>query len=112
MKRTTLSIIHVLLAAAAFMLFASTAKAELALPVKPDCDQLVTLARRWDLNAGRASGLQGDAMKLHAVTLLKKAMEMATDQQRIELGLELQEMRESLPAHLRQAGFLIASIKN
>ena len=91
---------------------ASTAKTELALPVKPDCDQLVTLARRWDLNAGRASGLQGDAMKLHAVTLLKNAMETATDQQRIELGLELQEMRESLPAHLRQAGFQIASIKN
>ena len=83
---------------------ASAAKSELALPKNPAFEDVVMLARRWDLNAGRASGLNRDAMRLHAVFLARKAMEKASESQRLEFGMELREISETLPEHLRNTG--------
>ncbi|MGB0760131.1 MAG: hypothetical protein ACPGPS_11365, partial [Rubripirellula sp.] len=57
------------------------------------------------INAGRASGLNRDAMRLHAVFLAGKAMEQASESQRLEFGMELRELSEALPEHLRNEGF-------
>jgi len=59
----------------------------------------------WDLNAGRASGLNREAMRLHAVSLARKAMKKASESQRLEFGTELREISENLPEHLRETGF-------
>jgi hypothetical protein len=84
---------------------ASAAKAELALPENPAFEDLLIVARLWDINAGRASGLNRDAMRLHAVFLAGKAMEQASESQRLEFGMELRELSEALPEHLRNEGF-------
>ena len=84
---------------------ASAAKSELALPANPLFDDLVTLARLWDLNAARASGLNREAMRMHAVFLARKALKKASESQRLEFGMELREMSETLPEHLRKTGF-------
>ncbi len=84
---------------------ASAAKSELALSANPSFEDLVDLAKRWELNAGRASGLNREAMRLHAVFLASKAMKKASEIQRLEFGMELRELSEKLPEHLRQTGF-------
>ena len=89
---------------------AAAAKSELALPVNSGCEELVAIARRWNLNAQRASGLAGDAMHLHAVSAFKDAMNKASERQRLEFGEELREMSEALPAHLRKADLNLGSI--
>lgn len=84
---------------------ASAAKSELALPANPAFEDLAALAKRWDINAGRASGLNREAMRLHAVFLARNAMKKASESQRLEFGTELREISENLPEHLRQTGF-------
>ena len=44
-------------------------------------------------------------MRLHAVFLAGKAMEQASESQRLEFGMELRELSEALPEHLRNEGF-------
>ncbi|OUX51350.1 MAG: hypothetical protein CBE43_03695 [Rhodopirellula sp. TMED283] len=83
---------------------ASAAKNELSLPETPAFEDLVALVRLWDLNAGRASGLNRQAMRLHAVFLATKALETASESQRLEFGMELREISENLPEYLRSTG--------
>ena len=89
---------------------ASAAKSELALPVNSGCEELVAIARRWNLNAKRASGLAADAMHLHAVSSFRKAMNKASERQRLEFGAELREMSETLPDHLHEADLMLVSM--
>ena len=89
---------------------ASAAKSELALPVASGCEELVAIARRWNFNAKRASGLAADAMNLHAVSLFRKAMNKASESQRLEFDAELREMSESLPNHLHEADLMLGSM--
>ncbi len=84
---------------------ASAAKNELALPANPAFEDLLTLVRRWNLNAERATGLNRQAMRLHALFLAKKAMATASESQRLEFGMELGEINENLPDYLRNTGF-------
>ncbi|MCP4941078.1 MAG: hypothetical protein GY924_03755 [Planctomycetaceae bacterium] len=93
------------LSSASDLRVASAAKTEIALPANPAFEDLVVLAKRWDLNAGRASGLNREAMRLHAVSLARKAMKKASESQRLEFGTELREISENLPEHLRETGF-------
>ncbi|OUW81989.1 MAG: hypothetical protein CBD74_07635 [Saprospirales bacterium TMED214] len=84
---------------------ASAATSELALSVNPSFEDLVALAKRWELNADRASGLNRESMRLHAVFLARKALRKASESQRLEFGVELGELSENLPEHLRKTGF-------
>ena len=93
------------LSSASDLRIASAAKTEIALPANPAFEDLVVLAKRWDLNAGRASGLNREAIRLHAVDLARKAMKKASESQRLEFGMELREISENLPEHLRKTGF-------
>lgn len=90
---------------------ASAAKSELGLAANSGCEEWVAIARRWHLNAQRASGLAGDAMHLHAVSLFKKAIKEASESQRLEFGAELREMSEALPDHLRKADLKLVSMR-
>ena len=91
---------------------ASVAKSELTLAGNPSVKELVAIARRWNLNAVRASGLTGYAMRLHAVSLFRKAMETASESQRLKLGTELREISETLPSHMRNADFKMVNAKD
>ncbi|MDB4749788.1 hypothetical protein OAF83_02665 [Rubripirellula sp.] len=100
-----------LLSSASESRIAAAAKSELALPKDPSFEDLVALARLWNLNAQRVSGLNRDAMRLHAVSLIQKAMRTASESQRLEFGTELREISETLPDHLRQSDLRMVSTK-
>ena len=93
------------LSSASDLRVASAAKSELALSENPSFEDLVALAKLWELNADRASGLNRESMRLHAVFIAGKAMEKASESQRLEFGTELGALSENLPEHLRKTGF-------
>ena len=80
---------------------AAAAREEISLAADASAEGLVAVARRWSHNASRASGSDEHSMRLHAIVLMRRAMEATSEFQRLEIDPELQAMVKALPAHLQ-----------
>ena len=80
---------------------AAAARQEISLAADPSAEELIAVARLWSLNASRASGSVEYSMRLHAIVLMRRAMEATSEFQRLEIDPELQAIVKALPAYLQ-----------
>ena len=80
---------------------ASAARQELSLAADTSVEDLLVVSRRWSLNASRSSGSGEHSMRLHAIELMRRAIKIAPEFQRLEMDPELQAMVKSLPAYMQ-----------
>jgi len=80
---------------------ASAARQELSFADDASVEDLLAVSRRWSLNASRSSGSAEYSMRLHAIELMRRAMKIAPEFQRLEIDPELQSMVKSLPAYMQ-----------
>lgn len=80
---------------------AGVARQELELSSDASASDLSGVAERWLAASERSAGLTADSMKLHALTLLRRASAKATALERLRVDDEIEQVTDSLSESLQ-----------